>query len=223
MGKFLIALVYLLEKPYRMLFLLCSVFLFFGLASVHSSYEVKKYTETEGEICNLTSEEVLRHGKSVTRYDYDLVWYADGQEYQKHLNGQTDMPAEGITSIWVRPDNGDAVLFPSVEIKRDAVIYLGVAMGTGLLGMVIYICYLVNRKETDEEKRDRLETAKVGSMIVFCLSLIAAGIGFWVYCGGRKDRYTNSVMLDFSLYCGMIALISIICFINAGHKVKQMM
>lgn len=55
--------------PYLIFFIIAGVSLFVGLVNFHSSITVKDYIETEGEICNLESKQVLWHQHYVIRYD----------------------------------------------------------------------------------------------------------------------------------------------------------
>lgn len=222
MSRELIGLEYLLKKPYRLFFLLFGLFLFLGLASLHSSFLVKNYIKTTGEICNVESVRVLWHREYVTRYNYDLVWYDNGKQYEKHMNEQMNFHEEGEVTIWVSPDNRDAVLSNSVEIKDNAYLYLSISLLAGIVGLVIFIIHIINRRETREERMDRLENMEIGSMLLFILSLI--GIAIQViesYKDYRQGLYVNPVVFDISIACGVIAIICLILFFWAKRQLKK--
>lgn len=90
-------------------------------------------------VCNLEAEQVLHQQSYVTRYNYDLIWYDAGEEYVKHFDEQVDPREEGETTIWVHPDNVDAVFSHSDEIKNSGSVYLFIGIGSGIIGIFLYI------------------------------------------------------------------------------------
>lgn len=222
MYKELRGLEYFLKKPYRFLFLVFGLCLFFGLMNLHSSLLVKDYIETTGEIRNVESVHVLWHQKYVTRYNYDLVWYDNGRQYEKHFDEQRNCQEEGEVTIWVRPDNRDAVLFNSVEIKEDVGLYLGISLLAGVVGLVVFIIHIINRRENGEERMERLENTEIGSMLIFVLCLIGIAIEVVaLYMDYRKGFYVNPVLFDFSIACGVIAIICLILFFWAKRQLEK--
>lgn len=129
-------------------FIIAGVLLFVGLVNFHSSIAVKDYIETEGEICNVESKQVLWHQHYVTRYDYDIVWYDNTEKYTKHLEEQVDPEEEGVRTIWVRPDNKNAVLSNSVDIRQEVPLYLLVGLVSGAIGFIICKVQSNKRRET---------------------------------------------------------------------------
>ncbi|MBQ8596964.1 MAG: hypothetical protein IJ409_04160, partial [Lachnospiraceae bacterium] len=127
-------LAFLFQKPYRICFLVAGVFLFLAMTLFHSSVVVKDYTEAVGEISDVEEVSVYWHQRYVTRYNYRLVWTSDGQEHEKYFEEQMDAPDEGEVTIWVRPDNMDAVFSNEAEVNENAYNYLGIGLAAGLLG-----------------------------------------------------------------------------------------
>ncbi len=222
MDRTIEGLEFLLKKPYRFLFCVFGLFLFFGLISLHSSFLVKDYIQTTGEICNVEQVRVLWHQQYVMRYNYDLIWYDNGTQYEKHIDEQMDCPEEGEVTIWVRPDNRDAALYNSVEIKGYVGLYLGISLLAGVVGLVLFIRHITNRKETREEREERLENTEIGSMLLFILCLIGIAIqGIYAYMDYRKELYVNPVWFDFSIACGIIAIICLILFFRAKRQLNS--
>lgn len=223
MNKMSATLACLLMKPYRLLFLAASVCLVIGAIDLHTSYEVKNYTETTGEICNVEPVRVLWHRRYVTRYNYDLVWYDGGEVYKKHYDRMFDMPQKGEVTIWVRPDNRNAVLSDSPGIKGLAVKILAVGFGAGVLGMILYLCYLVKRKESNKERTERLENTRIGGILGVIFGLV--GMGFCiadVYKDHQAGKYTGVVGTDLVAVCGVVVVFSLILFIRAQFQLKKM-
>lgn len=143
---------FLIEKPFRILFVISGLTLFFGLSVLHSCYEAKDYLESTGEICNVEQVRVLRRQQYVTRYNYDLVWYGEGELHKKHFNEEIDYREEGEVTIWVRPDNRHVLFAGPAEMKANAPIYLTVSLLTGILAFVLYYIHAVNRRESRTER-----------------------------------------------------------------------
>lgn len=222
MDKGMRGLLFLLQKPYRFCFVFAGLFLFFCGTMFHSSFIVKDYIETTGEVCNLEETSELRGGVKELRYNYDLIWYEDGEMYEKHFRKQFDAREEGDTIIWVRPDNGDAVFSNSPEMNGDAYQYLAYAMILSIIGLLFYGYTVWNRRESRSQTIERLENTKLYSILVFVLCLIAIIIQVVMeYPAYKNGEYINPVTFDFSIACGVIAIVCMIMFFGANIKLKK--
>lgn len=212
----------LLRKPYRLCFILAALFLFFSGTSFHNSVIMKDYIETTGEVCNLEETTVTRHGNIEIRYNYDLIWYADGEAYEKHFDEQFDAREEGETTIWVRPDNRDAVFSNSEENYDSAYKYLGIALAAGMVGLLLYGFAKMSRNESRSETIERLEDTKLYSIMAFFLSLIGVVIVFIMeYPAYKEGEYISPVVFDMAIACGVIAIGCLGMFFYAKHKLKK--
>lgn len=222
MNKGISGLFILLQKPYRLCFVLTGLFLFFAGTSFHSSVLIRDYIETTGEVTNLEETTELRQGNRELRYNYDLIWYADGEEYEKHFEKQLDAREEGEVTIWIRPDNRDAVFSNSAENYDAAYRFLGIAIVAGLAGMLFYGIERSNRYESRSQTIERLEDTKVYSILVFILSLIGAAMPFILeYQEFKNGEYVNPVLVDFSIACGVLAIGCLILFFSTKRKLKK--
>lgn len=222
MSKEMQGIMILLRKPYRLCFVLFALFLFFAGTSYHSSLIMTDYIETVGEVCNVEETTELRHGNVEPRYNYDLIWYADGEEYEKHFDKQFDAREEGETTIWVRPDNKDAVFSNSMENYDSAGRFLGLSFVAGLIGLIFYGLERMNRNESRSETIDRLENTQIYSAIGFALCIIGIMIQVIMeYPAYKRGKYINPVIFDFSVACGVIGVGCILMFIYAKRKLKK--
>lgn len=212
----------MLKKPYRFCFALTALFFFFSGSSFHSSIIVKDYIETTGEVCNLEETSEFRHGNRELRYNYDLIWYEDGEVYEKHFEKQLDAREEGEIAIWVRPDNKDAVFSNSVENYDAAYQFLGIAFIAGLVGLLFYGIERSNRYESRSQVIERLEDTKMYSVMAFILCIIGMAMPFILeYSAFKNGEYVSPVLLDFSIACGILAVGCLILFCNAKRKLKK--
>lgn len=222
MNKGVSGLLILLQKPYRLCFVLTGLFLFFAGTSFHSSVLIKDYIETTGEVINLEETIELRQGNRELRYNYDLIWYVDGEEYEKHFEKQLDAREEGEVTIWIRQDNRDAVFSNSAENYDAAYRFSGIAIVAGLAGMLFYGIERSNRYESRIQTIERLEDTKLYSILVFILSLIGVAIPFILeYQEFKNGEYVNPVLLDFSIACGILAVGCLIVFSPTKIKLKK--
>lgn len=222
MYKELRGLAFLLTKPYRICFLIAGVFLFFALTLFHSSVVVKDYVETAGEISDVEEVSVYWHQRYVTRYNYQLTWTADGQEYEKYFEEQMDFPDEGEVTIWVRPDNRDAVFSNTVEVNGDAYKHLGIGLAAGLLGFLLLFIWKQSHPMSRQQEEEHLEDTKLYSVLVFILCIIGIIMQLSMsYADYKSGKYVNPVLFDFSIACGVIALICVGLFIRAKIKLKS--
>lgn len=222
MERVLEGIKFLLEKPYRLFIIVAVVFLFFALTSFHSSFIVKDYEKSIGEICNLEEVRVLEKQRYVTRYNYDLVWYSDDEVYEKKFKHQIDKREEGETVIWVQPDNRNAVFSNSVEIGKNAYIYLIIGLVAGVSGLFLLIKEKNSEKLSGNQKIEKLEDRLMYSVIAFILCLVGIGFQLWdAYVEKKAGEYVNPVMYDFSAVCGIIAVVCVILFISAKYELKS--
>ncbi len=108
------------KHPSLLCFVIAGTLLFCGIVNLQSSLLSRDFEETTGEIYDVEVRKVLHHGTYVTRYDYVLTWYVDGQQYTRYLTGQVDAPKEGKISVWASHDNREYRLDPSEEIAKEA-------------------------------------------------------------------------------------------------------
>lgn len=210
------------KSPHIILWIVAAVFLFAGCTNYHSSVIVADYEKVCGEICNVEEEEVLRKGVYVTRYSYDIVWEDDGEEYVKHLDGQIDAPEEGLTDIWIRPDNMDVALSSSVEIGSEVTDNLAIALVAGLAGFIVYGIRCATRKESYAEKQERLEDTRLYSMMTAILSLIAIVIcGIMNYQDYKEAEYYNPLNVDILVAFALVGVVALIIFFSAGRQLKM--
>lgn len=206
----------LVKKPYRLFFVIAGVTLVIGAALLHGSYATKDYVQTTGEICNVTQRRVLRRQGYVTRFTYDLRWYADGEVFEKHFDDMFDYEPEGEVTIWVSPDNRDAVLGRSdnhYQGINSGYIYLCISLVTGLLAAVMYRIYVKNRRESKKERTDRLENNIIGSIIGFLLSLFGVGYCVFDICKDyRAGEMVSSAVIDLIIACIVAAVICLVIF-----------
>lgn len=222
MSKEVRGLMILLQKPYRLCFVLTGLFLFFAGTSFHSSVLVRDYIEATGEVCNLEETSEVRHGNRELRYNYDLIWYADGEEYEKHFEKQFDAREEGEVTIWVRPDNRDAIFSNSVENYESAYRFLAIAIFAGLTGLLFYSIERSNRNESRSRMIERLEDIRMYSVLAFIFSLIGVAMPFILeYKSFKNGEYINPILFDFSIACGVLAIGCMIMFFYTKVKLKR--
>lgn len=209
-------------RLYVVFYIISAVAFVTAAVNYHSSTLVKNYTETTGEICNVEAREVLWHQEYVTRYSYDVVWYADGEEYVKHMDEQTDAKEEGETIIWVSRDNQHVAFSSSVDIKRDVPIGFLISVISGSIGLIIYKLKRKNLRETKEQRAERLGDRRLYSgmgFVLACSGLIMMGID--CFKESKKTGYFDPLMIDFCLVCVAVAVICVIVFITTGRQLKK--
>ena len=205
--------------PQLLFIIVAGVSLFAGLVNFHSSIAVKDYIETEGEICNVESKQVLWHQHYVTRYDYDIVWYDNSEKHTRHLEEQVDPEEEGVRTIWVRPDNKNAILSNSVDFGQDVPLYLLVGLVSGASGF--FICKVRSNKgrETRAQRIERLEDTKMYSIMVIILTVIAMGMFGIMGYEDYKNGYIPSGVWD--TYFALIVII-VVAFVMYRRAKKQL-
>lgn len=215
-------LLILLKKPYRLCFVLAGLFLFFAGNSFHNSVLIKDYVETTGEVINLEETTQLRQGIRELRYNYDLIWYEDGEVYEKHFEKQIDAREEGEVTIWVRPDNRDAAFSNSDENYDATYRNLGIGLLAGAVGFIIFFIDRSSCRESYSEKMERLEDTRLYSILAFIFSLIGVAMPFIMEFSAIKNgEYVNPILFDFSIACGIIAIGCLLLFFHAGAKLKK--
>ena len=207
------------RHPQLLFFIVAGVRLFAGLVNFHSSIAVKDYIETEGEICNVESKQVLWHQHYVTRYDYDIVWYDNSEKHTRHLEEQVDPEEEGVRTIWVRPDNKNAILNNSVDFGQDVPLYLLVGLVSGAIGFFICKVRSNKRRETRAQRIERLEDTKMYSIMVIILTVIAMGMFGIMGYEDYKNGYIPSGVWD--TYFALIVTI-VVAFVMYRRAKKQL-
>lgn len=205
--------------PQLLFIIVAGVSLFAGLVNFHSSIAVKDYIETEGEICNVESKQVLWHQHYVTRYDYDIVWYDNSEKHTRHLEEQVDPEEEGVRTIWVRPDNKNAILSNSVDFGQDVPLYLLVGLVSGAIGFFICKVRSNKRRETRAQRIERLEDTKMYSIMVIILTVIAMGMFGIMGYEDYKNGYIPSGVWD--TYFALIVII-VAAFVMYRRAKKQL-
>ena len=205
--------------PQLLFIIVAGVSLFAGLVNFHSSIAVKDYIETEGEICNVESKQVLWHQHYVTRYDYDIVWYDNSEKHTRHLEEQVDPEEEGVRTIWVRPDNKNAILSNSVDFGQDVPLYLLVGLVSGAIGFFICKVRSNKRRETRAQRIERLEDTKMYSIMVIILTVIAMGMFGIMGYEDYKNGYIPSGVWD--TYFALIVII-VVAFVMYRRAKKQL-
>lgn len=213
-GNWMRGVKFFVKNPFWLLVTISGIYLFLGLAQLHTNYVNKAYDfkECTGEIVNVTPKEVFRHGQYVIRYSYDLRWYADGEVFWEHYGDQVESMPEGEVSIWVRSDNRD-VMFVEPGKAKQVLTELLVALVAGLLAALLYWRRVVNRKETPEERLDRLENNQIAGMIGFMLCLFGIGlVAFDMYRDYQAGKIIATVCMDMLIAFIVIAAICLIIF-----------
>ena len=205
--------------PQLLFFIVAGVSLFVGLVNFHSAITVKDYIETEGEICNVESKQVLWHQHYVTRYDYDIVWYEGTKKHTRHLEEQVNPQEEGVRTIWVRPDNKNAILSNSVDFGQDVPLYLLVGLVSGAIGFFICKVRSNKRRETRAQRIERLEDTKMYSIMVIILTVIAMGMFGIMGYEDYKNGYIPSGVWD--TYFALIVII-VAAFVMYRRAKKQL-
>ena len=125
-------------------------------------------------------------------------------------------------AIWVRPDNRDAVFSNAIEVNESAYNYLGIGLAAGLLGMLLWFIWKLGHPISRQEQEEHLEDTELYSVLVFLLCIIGIVIQLGMsYADYKKGEYINPIMYDFSIACGVIAVICVILFIRAKIKLKK--
>lgn len=209
-------------KPHWVFFIFSGVLLFAGIVNYQSSIIVKDYIETQGEIRNVEKVSVLWHQQYVTRYNFEVVWYSDGEEYVKHFEEQFDLQEEGPITIWVSPDNQKVVLHDSQNISKD--IFWDFILGglAGIVGLIILIVQQRSRKETRQERMERLENRQINSILFFIICLLLGiTFGIFVYKDYKKYGYINPFMFDVVILSVVLAILCITIFFVTRAQLKR--
>lgn len=198
------------EAPHVFCFAIMATCLIAGYCNLRSSIESKNYVETIGEVCNLEEREVMRHQRYETRYDYDVVWYVDGEEYVEHLDGQTDYPGEGEITLWVSPDGKDFRFSTSEEIGKDVPLDFLVAVISGILGLILSIYKYSQMDKSRTHMIEVWESTKTYGIMCAFFSLVGAAIVVAV----AVSDYKKTGVLDMKDY-DILILIIVLCFIGS--------
>lgn len=122
------------KYPHWCLFIVSAAFLWGAVANANSAERIaeQEYREIEGEIRNLKTV----HRGRVTRYNYDIVWYVDGEEYVKHMREEIDWQPEGKRSIWISRDHQACVLYSPEDIELESKKELVIGLAAGIGGVI---------------------------------------------------------------------------------------
>lgn len=212
-----------IKHPYLILFIISGVCLLAAMMNSHTSVETKDYREMEGYICNVEEGQELWHGRYVTRYSYDIVWYDDGQEYSRHLDGQISAGEEGPVTIWVHPENLDAVLGSSEAVGENVHIDLLISIVTAIIGYILFKVKFNEKRMSRFELEDYLFSVRIYSMLTVVLAIIGAVMLVVMNYNDMKDgEYVRAAMYAPLLLCGGIVIIGLFQFFKAGRKMKKM-
>lgn len=211
------------ENPHVLCIIISIVFLLTTLLNLHSAGLSEDYIQTTGEITNVEEDSKLVHGTRRIYYDFDVSWEMEGQYYEKHFDDQMDYKPEGEIDIWVSPDNTKVRFSSSEEIYESAPLHLGIGVGVGLLGFILW--KIKNRKRkymSKAERTDRLENLQIGSGIGFFCFLTGAGfIGYDMYKEYRDFMAFQPLTVDLMIIVGVGMLICAGLFVYAYLKLKQ--
>ena len=218
------AVVFFINKPFRLFFAVAAVTLVLGVVGLHASYATRGYIKTTGEICNVKQKRVLQRQGYVTRFSYDLRWQADGEVFEKHFSDMFDPEPEGEATIWVSPDKRDA------QPERSGGISLGIdfeylclciSLVSGLLAVVMYRLHVKNRRESPAEREERLEDNKTGSIIAFILSLFGVGYCVFDICKSyRAGKMISSASIDLVFFSMVAAVICLVIFFMSRKQLN---
>lgn len=221
-GKAYRGLKILLEKPFRLFFCIAGLCLLLGFAQLHTAYDTKNYIESIGQICNVTSKNIMRNGSHTTLYEYDLIWSFEGESYRKHYKDEENVREEGDCRIWIRPDNRNVMLASSGDLRKTGFKYLLFSAASGILGLVLWLIHISGRRESPEERMERLENTKIYSVVMFIFCMIGIGIASVdLYRDIRKGVYRSTVMIDIIIFCAVIAIGCVVVFIAAKKKTRK--
>lgn len=210
------------KYPYIIFFIFAFVWFYGGITNFHSSILLKDYIKVEGTVCNLETEQVKQNHGYVTRYNYDIVWYDDGEEYIKHLEHQVDYVAEGTKTIWVHPDNKDAVLFDSVTIGKDVPKFLIKALICAVIGIVLFEIKRRTRRENQAERDERLEDAKIyGILTMLCVVVGSIAFGVKCYLDYKQGEYISPTIWDVYIVVGIVGFIGLGVYLRAAKQLKD--
>lgn len=141
----------LTTRPHWICFIIAGVFLYAGIFNYQSSGKVDDYIQTVGEVRNLEKVSAYRHHQKVTRYNFEVVWYLDGEEHVMLFEEQVEPKQEGETTIWVRADNKRVAFSDSLDIAGEVPKDITISIMSFIAGMIImYI--RKNRRKHGREK-----------------------------------------------------------------------
>lgn len=212
---------FLLERPYRLFVVIAAFCLLLGGSTLHRAYDTKNYIESTGQICNVTSKRVVRNGRQTKLYEYDLVWSFEGQSYRKHYKNKEkeEVKKEGEYKIWIRPDNREVILTSPEKLKKSGFKYLLFSVASGILALIFWLIHIAGRKESREERMERLEDRKIYSVVMFIFCMIGIGIaGVEWWRDVRKGVYPGTIQLDIIIFCAVIAVGCVVVFIDTKKK-----
>ena len=157
--------------------------------------------------------------KEIIRKDPAAFLFVPCGEY---FEEQMDPQEAGEVTIWVRPDNRDAVFSNSVEVNESAYQYLGIGFAAGLIGLLLMFIRNAGQTMSRQQQEEHLEDTKLYSGLVFIVCIIGIIIQLTMsYADYKNGEYVNPVMYDFSIACGIIAVICTMLFIRAKKKLKK--
>ena len=199
-------------------FIIAATLLFCGLVNLHSSVRSSDFEKMSGEISNLKAKKVLHHGTYVTRYDYLLTWYADGEYHYRQIREQVDKREEGKIDIWVSADNQEIRFDTSKQIAKKAYIAIAFALLLGVIGIISSDIYRKKHPETTAKRIEKLEDIQIYSILSFVFSLFGEVFVIATININHNKKQIYYGMVDLGILCGVIAVISVITFIVARNK-----
>lgn len=141
----------LTTRPHWVCFIISGIFLFAGIYNYQSSGKVKDYIETVGEVRNVEEIFVYRHHQKVARYNFEVVWYIDGEEYVKLFEEQVESRKEGETTIWVSADNNKVTFSDSLNIAEEVPKDIAISLVSFVAGCIIlYVRKKGHRRKENE-------------------------------------------------------------------------
>ena len=202
-------------------FIIAGTLLFGGIFNLQSSVITRNYIETTGVVSDIEVSEVLRHGRYETRYNYDVTWYADGEEYSQHLTKQVDLPEEGLVTLWMSSDNRDFRFREADEIAKEGYIFILIAFTAGGLGIFLHVIRKKKRQESGEKRMERLEDIRIYSIIAFVCSLFGEGIAIACSYSDYQKNEFGFVDIDLLTVFGITAIISLIIDIVIKRRIRK--
>lgn len=209
------------EHPSLLCFIIAGSLLFCGIINLQSSVITQNYIETTGVISDIEVSKVLRHGRYETRYDYDVTWYTDGEEYSQHLTKQVELPEEGMITLWVSSNNRNFRFSESDEIAKEGYIFILIAFPVGGLGIFLYVIRKKKRQDSRAERMERLENIRIYAILMFVFSLFGVGIAIACSYSEYQNNEFGFVFIDLLAVFGIAAIISLIIDIVTKKKIRK--
>lgn len=201
-------------KIYQWLYMAAVVFCVIGFLNFQSSRRTERYEKVAGYIANVEETNELTKAGYKTRYNYEIHWYRDGEEYERSVHKALTVPDESVTEFWVNEDNTDAIASEPSDIRKESYLNWLISFVCAVLASVIDWKTLKGKRAAKKNGKNS-DAQILCSVVAFCMLAGVLITGFFAWISAKENYAVQPVMKD-------LTFIFLIGFIVSAIGTKKM-